>query len=211
MQGQRFTIRFTIDSRYMLTAEQTVANSGSAPVVVQPYAFINRTSRTRQPGHAGPSIPGRSAHSAARSISRNNYKDVAKAGEVTPQGQPDWIGFTDIYWLSALIPQGGAGATGRFPRARARALPRRPDLRSGRPSPAGQAVTRTTRLFAGAKESDVLNRYEDAGIAKFGLAIDWGWFRWFEIPIFWLLQAALRAGRQFRRRDHPAHRRSSAG
>ena len=27
-----------------------------------------------------------------------------------------------------------------------------------------------------------------AGIAKFGLAIDWGWFRWFEKPIFWLLK-----------------------
>ncbi|MFM5917659.1 MAG: membrane protein insertase YidC, partial [Novosphingobium sp.] len=27
-----------------------------------------------------------------------------------------------------------------------------------------------------------------AGIPKFGLAIDWGWFRWFEKPIFWLLK-----------------------
>src|SRR5690606_7007068 len=30
--------------------------------------------------------------------------------------------------------------------------------------------------------------YEDAGVDNFGLAIDWGWFRWFMYPIFWLLR-----------------------
>jgi YidC/Oxa1 family membrane protein insertase len=53
----------------------------------------------------------------------------------------------------------------------------------------GQQLTRTTRLFAGGKESAVLDRYENAGIPKFGLAIDWGWFRFFEKPIFMLLKA----------------------
>ena len=33
----------------------------------------------------------------------------------------------------------------------------------------------------------MLDRYEATGIPHFGLAIDWGWFRWFEKPIFWLL------------------------
>ena len=42
-------------------------------------------------------------------------------------------------------------------------------------------MTRTTRLFAGAKESEVLDHYEDGGITNFGLAIDWGWFRWFDV------------------------------
>jgi YidC/Oxa1 family membrane protein insertase len=34
----------------------------------------------------------------------------------------------------------------------------------------------------------VLDKYEAAGIPNFGLAIDWGWFRWFEKPIFGLLK-----------------------
>src|SRR5690606_3906918 len=54
--------------------------------------------------------------------------------------------------------------------------------------PAGRQVTQTTRLFAGAKESTVLDHYEEAGVSNFGLAIDWGWFRWFMYPIFWLLK-----------------------
>ena len=52
----------------------------------------------------------------------------------------------------------------------------------------GQNQALTTRLFAGAKESSVLDKYEAAGIPNFGLAIDWGWFRWFEKPIFGLLK-----------------------
>src|SRR6478609_1875885 len=107
-QGQQFTIRFTIDDRYMITAAQTVANTSAAPVVAQPYAFINRTNRTASQDtwsvHSGPI----GAFDNAVSFS-NNYSDVAKAGEISPGGKTDWIGFTDIYWLSALVPQSGAG------------------------------------------------------------------------------------------------------
>src|SRR4029453_1263286 len=51
----------------------------------------------------------------------------------------------------------------------------------------GQAVTGQARLFAGAKDYDILRRYEAAGIPELNRAIDWGWFRFFMIPIFKLL------------------------
>jgi YidC/Oxa1 family membrane protein insertase len=54
--------------------------------------------------------------------------------------------------------------------------------------PAGHQVTRTTRLFAGAKESKVLTAYSEAGIVGFDNAIDWGWFGIVEKPILWLLK-----------------------
>ena len=184
--GQVFTIRFTIDERYMITAEQTVANTSAAPVVAQPYAFINRTSRTASQDtwtvHSGPI----GAFDSAVDFS-NNYDDVAKAGEVRPTGAPNWIGFTDIYWLSALVPQDKVAAKADF-RAVDSEHYRADLIYDAVPVPPGKALTRTTRLFAGAKESDVLDSYQDAGVAKFGLAIDWGWFRWFEVPIFWLLK-----------------------
>src|SRR3546814_6122073 len=50
-----------------------------------------------------------------------------------------------------------------------------------------QTCALTIWLFAGAKEHAVLDAYEAQGITNFGLSIDWGWFRWFEKPIFWLL------------------------
>src|SRR6478735_10549125 len=57
-EGQQFRIRFTIDQFYMLTAEQTVINHGQGTLAVQPYAFVNRTSRTASTDvwnlHSGP-------------------------------------------------------------------------------------------------------------------------------------------------------------
>ena len=184
-EGLLFTIRFAIDEHYMLTAEQTVANTSGGPVIAQPYAFLNRTSRTASPDtwnvHSGPI----GAFGGAVDFDWN-YDDVAEAGRASPQGAPGWLGFTDIYWLAALVPQDDARTSADF-----RALGGdnfRADLIYDPITVAdGRQVTRTTRLFAGAKESDVLDAYEEAGVTKFGLAIDWGWFRWFEKPIFWLL------------------------
>ena len=190
--GQSFAIRFAIDANYMITATQTVLNRGTAPTVVRPFALVNRTDKTASLDtwnvHSGP------LGAFAGSVDfGNNYKDVREApgGTITPAGNPNWIGFTDIYWLSALIPDAAAPATGDF-----RALSTdifRADLlyRPVALAPGGQ-VTRTTRLFAGAKENAVLTAYENAngagGVTNFSLAIDWGWFRWFEKPIFMLLQ-----------------------
>src|SRR6478735_6097760 len=56
--GQRFTLRYTIDEYYMLTVEQGFANACVTPIVLQPYAFLNRTSRTASQDvwnlHSGP-------------------------------------------------------------------------------------------------------------------------------------------------------------
>ena len=190
--GQSFAIRFAIDANYMITATQTVANRGAAPTVVRPFALVNRTDKTASLDtwnvHSGP------LGAFAGSVDfGNDYSDVREAanGTITPAGSPGWIGFTDIYWMSTLIPDAAAPASGDF-----RALPGdtfRADLlyRPVALAPGAQ-VTRTTRLFAGAKENAVLTAYENAnasggGITNFSLAIDWGWFRWFEKPIFMLL------------------------
>src|SRR5690606_25855018 len=45
-EGQLFSIRLTVDDNFMITAEQTVANTGDGAVIVRPFALLNRTSRT---------------------------------------------------------------------------------------------------------------------------------------------------------------------
>ncbi len=185
-QGQQFTLRFAIDEYYMLTVDQTVANTGDGSVALRPYAFINRTSHGADPDtfnvHSGP------IGNFGGSVNFDwNYSDVDDDGVVTPPGNTGWIGFTDKYWLSTLIPQDGARAEGAF-RPLGNAAYRADLIYDPVTIAAGRQVTSTTRLFAGAKESAVLDHYEDAGVANFGLAIDWGWFRWFMYPIFWLLR-----------------------
>jgi YidC/Oxa1 family membrane protein insertase len=189
--GQTFAITYAIDKDYMITATQTVVNNGSAPVTLKPFALINRTDRTASLDsfnvHSGPI----GAFDGAVNFS-NNYKDVVEEGTVNVGGKTEWIGFTDVYWLSALIPDASAKTTSSFRSLGNRAF--RADLIYNGASigPGAKSVV-TTRLFAGAKESKVLDRYEDSGISKFGLAIDWGWFRWFEKPIFMLLAALFSA------------------
>ncbi|WP_288484618.1 membrane protein insertase YidC [uncultured Novosphingobium sp.] len=182
--GQTFSLNFAIDNDYLITATQRVANGGTAPVVVQPFGLINRTDRTASLDtwnvHSGPI----GAFDGSVSFS-TNYKDVVEGGVVTKPGRTDWIGFTDVYWMSALASVNNPAA-GTF-RSLGNSLFRSDLVYDKATVQPGQQLERTTKLFAGAKEHNVLDRYEDGGIAKFGLSIDWGWFRWFEKPIFWLL------------------------
>ncbi len=182
--GQTFSLTFAIDNNYLITATQRVANGGTAPIVVQPFGLINRTDRTASLDtwnvHSGPI----GAFDGSVSFS-TNYKDVVEGGVVTKPGRTDWIGFTDVYWMSALASVNNPAA-GTF-RSLGNSLFRSDLVYDKATVQPGQQLERTTKLFAGAKEHNVLDRYEDGGIAKFGLSIDWGWFRWFEKPIFWLL------------------------
>ena len=182
--GQAFALTFAIDADYMLTVTQSVTNGGTAQVKLHEIAQLNRTDKTASVDswnvHSGP------IGSFAQSVQFGpNYKDVGEAGVTANQARADWLGFTDIYWMSTLIPDKTA-ATSDF-RALGKGIFLANVFYQDASIAPGQQLTRTTRLFAGAKESAVLDRYEDAGIPNFGLAIDWGWFRWFEKPIFMLL------------------------
>ena len=188
--GQTFSITYKIDADYMITADAVVTNRGTGSVGLQPVAQLNRTDKTAsldtwniQSGPFG-------AFDDTVNF-KVNYSDVSETGQVNNTGKTNWLGFTDIYWMSTLIP-GGETASSDF-----RALGKGIYLADLFYKPVtvapGQTVTTTTRIFAGAKEGEVLDRYDAAGIPKFSLAIDWGWFRWFEKPIFWLLKALFAA------------------
>ena len=184
-QGQLFTIRLTVDEHYMISAAQTVANTAAGPIVVRPFAALNRTSRSASLDswniHSGPiGAFGKGVEFGP------DYDDLAEARPARPEGRPHWIGFTDIYWLGALVPEAKAATEADF-RALGNDVFRADLVYQPLTLQPGRQLTRTTRLFAGAKESSVLDAYEAQGISNFGLAIDWGWFRWFEKPIFWLL------------------------
>ena len=157
--------------------------------IIQPFALINRTSRNATPDefivHSGPvGVFGGTL------VDANNYDDLAKLGSDNPAGAASWLGFTDRYWLSALVP--GAGSEMRdiesagF-RSLGGSLFRTDLLYRAETVPAGGTLSLSTRLFAGAKDSAILDAYEDGGITNFGKAISWGWFQIIEKPILWLL------------------------
>ncbi|WP_067732460.1 membrane protein insertase YidC [Novosphingobium naphthalenivorans] len=183
-KGQVYSITFKIDDNYMITADQSVANKSGAPVSVQPFGLVNRTDETASLDtwnvHSGPI----GAFDGSVTFG-TNYSDVSDAQTVKETGNTDWIGFTDVYWMSTLIPV-KAKAEGTF-RSLGNHIFRADVVYSPSVVQPGKVLTQETKLFAGAKEHTVLDAYEKQGITNFGLAIDWGWFRWFEKPIFWLL------------------------
>lgn len=188
--GITYSIRFAVDANFMITATQSVSNAGAAAAVIQPFALIKRTSRNATidqfVSHSGPvGVFGDTLWDP------HSYDELAEIGGESPQGAPDWLGFVDQYWLAALIPGDGRGNV-RIDDAGFRSLGNtlfRTDLLYGATTvPAGASLTQETRLFAGAKESGVLDQYEDSGITYFGKAISWGWFEIVEKPILWLLR-----------------------
>ncbi len=183
--GQRFRIELAIDDGYMFSVKQTVLNAGTGPVAVAPYGYVGRNGVSKDPDswtiHTGPmSVNNGAAHYGP------NFKDVATSPETfTTTG--GWLGFTDKYWLTALIPDQKATFTGQF-RNGANDLYQADYTVNPRMLPQGRSLSQTTRFFAGAKEVALLDRYTDKeGVSKLDYAIDWGWFRIVEKPIFYYL------------------------
>lgn len=185
-QGQTFEIALAIDDKYMVTAAQKVLNSGTGSIAVRPYGYISRDGKFATPStwtiHIGPM--GVFNNAANYDV---DFKDLDKEGTSEKFASTGgWLGFTDKYWLSALVPDQKTAFTGQFRKGAGEQYQADYMLEPVNLGP-GKAVTHTSRLFVGAKEVKTLEAYQDSGVALFDRAIDWGWFYWFEKPIFALL------------------------
>jgi YidC/Oxa1 family membrane protein insertase len=184
--GQIFEIRLSVDENYMISAAQKVSNSGTGAVAVKPYGYISRNSIPKDPDtwtiHVGPM--GVFNGAANYDV---NYKDLDKGPSTQSfQSKGGWIGFTDKYWLSAMVPANDADFAGQFRKGAGTQYQADVALGSTMLAP-GKAATQSLRLYVGAKEVKTLQAYERTGVKLFDRAIDWGWFYWFEQPIFALL------------------------
>jgi YidC/Oxa1 family membrane protein insertase len=185
--GQKYELIVAVDDGYLFTIRQRVTNMGPAPVAVTPFGLVSRAAKSSDPStwtnHVGPiSFLG------SRADYKTDWKtlDEDRSG-VTRDSKGGWLGFTDKYWLTALAPSNGAPISASFRKSATGAY--QADYAGAATIVApGQMVTGETRLFAGAKEKALLDRYEAAGITKLTKSIDWGWFEWFMRPIFSLLQ-----------------------
>jgi YidC/Oxa1 family membrane protein insertase len=181
--GVRYEMKIAVDDGYLFSVEQRVLNASGKPVIVRPIGLVSRSSQSTDPdtwtNHVGPIgvLDGKADYNV-------NWKDLDEKGPANLGNVSGWLGFTDKYWLTALVPQGSMNA--EFRRSPSGGYQGDYALAPAAVGP-GQTVSTKTQLFAGAKEKDWLNRYEEAGIPKLSKAIDWGWFEWFMRPIFDLL------------------------
>jgi YidC/Oxa1 family membrane protein insertase len=184
--GQTFEILLSVDNNYMISAVQKVQNRSMSTISAQPYGFISRAEKSVDPDtwtiHVGPM--GVFNGGANYDV---NYKDLDEGKLPDPfQSTGGWIGFTDKYWLSALVPDQNAPFTAQMRKGAQGGYQTDFSLKPVTLAP-NSASTATSRLFVGAKEVKTLQAYERDGVKLFDRAIDWGWFYWFEQPIFALL------------------------
>lgn len=193
--GLIFRRTVSVDEDYLFTIDQTVENTTSDPVRLQPYGIVARHSEPDTIGffilHEG--IVGMQDGELIEA----NYDDMteydvvqreAARAEVRDVEANGWLGFTDKNWMTTLMPQPGQGFT-----AVSKYVPSADIYQTEIRLPAvtveaGTEVSVETNLFAGAKEWQTIRRYQnDLGFDRFLDSIDWGWFFFLTKPIFAVL------------------------
>jgi YidC/Oxa1 family membrane protein insertase len=193
--GLTFTKTIGVDDDYMFTVAQAVENTTDAVVRLAPYGLIAREGEPDTVNffilHEG--VVARSDGELAE-VDYDDIReldlDPAERGRVqlTEASEDGWIGFTDKYWMTTLIPSAGIPFTevikyidGRDTFTTETRLPIREVA-------AGERHVSESRLFAGAKEWAAIREYQNQqGVAGFIDSIDWGWFYFLTKPIFAVL------------------------
>jgi YidC/Oxa1 family membrane protein insertase len=180
--GTRYQLKFAVDDGYLFTVQQSVLNASGKPMSVRPIGLVSRSGQSADKSmwtnHVGPIgvFDGKANYSV-------DWKDLdqSKAENFDSTG---WLGFTDKYWLTALVPPANSGS--EFRKGGNGGYQADYSIAPVTVAP-GQTVSTSTHLFAGVKEKEWLDRYEASGIPLLSYAIDWGWFWFFARPIFDLL------------------------
>ncbi len=192
--GLDFAIDLGLDDNYMFTADQRVTNSSGAPVALHPFARIRRDYTPVTSGyyilHEGliGVLDGR--------LKEMKYADAKKDGEkkaglaFDSTGDGGWAGITDKYWLTALVPDQKIPSVVSYRHIDDHGDHYQVDFITKDPETIapGANASLSTRLFAGAKEVHLLDRYAAAGpIPDFDKAVDFGWFYFITKPFFYAI------------------------
>jgi len=195
--GEGLTFRRTVavDDHYLFTIKDDVTNAGNAPVTLYPFGLISR--------HGTPPVSGYYIlHEGLigflgdQKLQEYTYKKIDEVKSVTFNVTNGWLGITDKYWASALLPDTSARLQARFSSNEVgKVRTYQTDyLEDAQTIPAGGTGSANTRLFAGAKEASVvginfpfvqLGGYnKQLNLNHFDLLIDWGWFYFITKPMF---------------------------
>jgi len=187
--GLTFERTFSIDRDYMITVTQRVRNDTGEAVSLAPYGLISRRGTPETSGfyilHEGPLgvLQG--------TLEEHSYGTLRDDGVIAQATTGGWIGITDKYWLVSLVPDQDREVEARFTHSNRTGVEKyQTDILYDTVTIApGESATQTSRVFAGAKEVAVLDRYKDElGVPMFDKAVDFGWLYFMNKPLFQLLK-----------------------
>jgi len=195
-EGQLFSLIIALDSHYMFSVTKKVENRGKTAVTLSPYSLINRAhvepaGKTAMIVHQGPiGVFG-------GALVETDYASLREETKRTVEDTAAWLGFSDKYWLTALVPDMDARLTANFSYYRQKNIDRyQADmLGSSLTVEPGQSAEVSMRMFAGAKEMRPLDAYAEGGLGAqnarsiplFDRAVDLGTLYFLTKPMLWLL------------------------
>ena len=193
--GLTFRRTVSIDDRYLFTIKDEVTNVGSAPVTLYPFALISR--------HGTPQVSGYYilhegliGYLGDQGLQEYGYKKIDDAKTVSFKVTDGWLGITDKYWASALLPDTNAQLQARYSSNLVGTIRtyQTDYLQDAQTIAIGGTGSANARLFAGAKEASVVGINFPIGglpgyngqlsLNHFDLLIDWGWFYFITKPMF---------------------------
>src|SRR5271156_2515049 len=193
--GLTFRRTIAIDDRYLFTIKDEVTNVGNAPVTLYPFALISRHGTPKTSGYYI-LHEGLIGYLGDQGLQEYPYKKIDDAKAVSFKVTNGWLGITDKYWASALLPDTNAQLQAKFSSnlvGNVRTY-QTDYLQDAQTVAIGGTASADARLFAGAKEASVvginfpiggLGGYNrELSLNHFDLLIDWGWFYFITKPMF---------------------------
>jgi len=182
--GLIFTKKFELDNKFLFKITQSIKNISNKSFQFYPYAQITRAGKPE----------GRQIYILHEGflgvfgdeLKEKDYSDIEDE-KFSIQSSKGWLGITDKYWLTALVPEKGKEFKAEFvsknQKYRANYIIKEVYILNP-----NNSITNEIKTFVAAKEVAVIDNYaETLGIEKFDLAIDWGWFYFFTKPLFFII------------------------
>ena len=181
--GLTFRKKIELDEKFLFKVTQEVQNNSSQRVELYPYAQITRN---QDPDVVDFYILHEGFIGVFdEDLQEEGYDDIKEKKKQYSAGE-GWLGITDKYWLTALVPEKNQPFKGEFTYKngfKANYIQNKPVV----VQPSGSGISES-KVFIAAKEVKVIDGYaETEGINKFDLTIDWGWFYFFTKPLFFIM------------------------
>ena len=183
-EGIKIIRKISVDENYLFTITDTVENMSGEEIDIFPYALISRnlenSLQNRSVVHEGISAV------LNGTLKEFRYTDIDENDEETFDAKTGWISFSDRYWFTALItPENKNKITFKNNGKNNYQI----DYLGQRVViPNGEASSYTYKLYSGAKEIKLLDKYtKENKITKFDLAVDFGWYYFLTKPFFYIL------------------------
>ena len=186
--GLIFRKKIELDDKFLFKITQEIQNKSSEKVELYPYAQITRN---QKPVLAAGSMSGTMIlHDGFIGVFNEDLKeydyDDIQDKKKEHNAESGWLGITDKYWITALVPEKNQSFKGEFVYKnsyKANYILTKPVV--VQPS---SSKTSGTKVFIAAKEVKVIDGYaESEAINKFDLTIDWGWLYFLTKPLFFII------------------------